>query len=451
MSQDRPNAISRSNSPKHGHVFSPSSRAHFEWLAGRLDEGALNQRESGKFFPLTSGGVVDAFAKDDVANVPPPPDGKIASADQLTGALLDEPGSHWQKHDVRGGETLDISWHFSAKHATRRWNYFMTKADWDPDEVLSRSQFEDVPFYTAQINLQPHWAHGEQMLPTSPTTHAVPLPKRDGYQVCLAVWEVANTSMAFYQVIDLNFLPPDGGGELPDTPTGLAAVKVTDKQVLLQWNAATGPFPIASYRILRNGSFLVHVDTPNLAFADNGVAPETQYNYAISAVDDNGNVSASSRPIQVHTLPEGGEGPTAPTNLHSMSQTAQSISLMWGASAGSAPIMDYLIERDGIHIKSVSAAQTSFDDSDLSPDTQYRYAVKARDLNNKLSLSSNVLSVRTLGGGGEYPAWKLGTVYAKNDVVGHVGQNWSCIQAHTAHVEEWAPGEGDNVLWKVHA
>jgi len=96
MSQGRPNAISRSNSPKHGHVFSPSSRAHFEWLAGRLDEGALNQRESGKFFPLTAGGVRDVFAIDDDANVPPPRDGKIASADQLTGALLDEPGRHWQ-------------------------------------------------------------------------------------------------------------------------------------------------------------------------------------------------------------------------------------------------------------------------------------------------------------------------------------------------------------------
>ena len=449
MSQGRPNSISRSNNARHGHVFSPSSRAHFEWLAGRLDLGALNQRESGKFFPLTAGGLRDTFAKDDDANVPPPPDGKIASANQLTGAVLDETGSHWQKHDVRSGEILDISWNFSAKHATRRWNYFITKADWDPAKVLSRDQFEVEPFYTVQINLQPHWAHGEQMLPASPTTHGVPLPKRLGYNVCLAVWEVANTSMAFYQVIDLNFLPPEGGGELPDPPTGLAAVRVTDKQVLLNWNAGTGSIPIASYRISRNGSFLVDVDAPNLAFADNSVAPETLYNYAISAVDDHGNVSAPSRPIQVHTLPEGGEGPTAPTNLHSMGQTAQSVTLMWGAATGTAPIVDYLIYRDDIHVKTVSAVQTSFDDSGLTPDTQYRYAVKARDLNNKLSLSSNVLSVRTLSDGGEYPSWKLGTQYAKNDVVSHAGQNWSCIQAHTAHVEEWAPGAGDNVLWRA--
>ncbi|KPU59235.1 chitin binding domain protein [Pseudomonas fluorescens] len=451
MSQSRPNTISRSNNPRHGHVFSPSSRAHFEWLAGKLDEGALNQRESGKFFPLTSGGVIDAFAKDDVANVPPPPDGRIASANQLTGSQLDEPGSHWQKHDVRSGETLEMSWHFSAKHAARRWNYFMTKAGWDPGKVLSRDQFEEEPFYTVQINLQPYWAHGEAMLPASPTTHGVLLPKRDGYHVCLAVWEVANTSMAFYQVIDLNFVPDEGGGERPETPTGLAAEKVTDKQVLLKWNTATGPYPIASYRISRNGTFLVDIDAPLLTFADNSVTSETLYNYAISAVDDHGNVSAPSLPIQVHTLPEGGVGPTAPTNLHSMGQTERSISLMWGASTGSTLVLNYLVFRDDKEITSVSANQTSFDDSDLIAGTQYNYYVKACDADGKLSAPSNVLSVRTQGGGGGYPAWKLGTEYAKNDVVIHAGKNWSCIQAHTAHTADWAPGVGDNVLWKEHA
>jgi chitin-binding protein len=430
-------------------VFSPSSRAHFEWLAGRLDEGALNQRESGKFFPLATGGVADAFAKDDVANVPPPPDGKIASANQATGAQLDVPGSHWPKHNVRGGETLDISWHFSAKHATRRWNYFITKTDWDPDKALSRDQFEDEPFYTVQINLQPYYAHGEEMLPASPTTHGVLLPKREGYHVCLAVWEVANTSMAFYQVIDLNFLPDEGGGERPETPTGLAAKKVTDKQVTLKWNATNGPFPIAAYRVSRNGAFLVEVDAPFLTFADYSVSPDTRYTYAISAVDDRGNVSATSQPIQVHTLPEGGVGPTAPTNLHSMGQTEFIVRLMWGASTGSAPIMNYLIYRDDVEVKSLGASQTSYDDTGLMPDTEYRYCVKARDLNGKLSAPSNVLSIRTQGAGGGKPEWKLGSSYEVGDIVSHANQNWACIQAHTAHTADWAPGEGDNVLWKV--
>lgn len=450
MSQRRPNTISRNNSPRHGHIFSPSSRAHFEWLAGRLDEGALNQRESGKFFPHRAGGLIDAFAKDDMANVPPPPDGKIASANQLTGAQLDEPGSHWQKHDVRSGETLDISWYFSAKHATRRWNYFMTKVGWDPDQVLSRDQFEEEPFYTVQINLQPFWAHGEEMLPASPTIHGVPLPERRGHHVLLGVWEVANTSMAFYHVVDLNFVS-GGGGERPETPTGLAAETVTDKQVQLKWNAATGPYPIASYHISRNGSFLVAIDAPQLGFADNSVTSDTTYNYSISAVDDHGNVSAQSRPIQVHTLPEDGVGPTAPKNLHSMGQTESSISLMWERSTSTSPIVNYVIYRDEMEIKSVSANQTAFDDTGLNAGTQYRYYVKARDLDGKLSLSSNVLTVRTQGGG-TYPAWALNTLYATGAIVSHNGENWRCLQMHTSYVADWAPGlVSSEVLWAKHS
>ncbi|WP_424141112.1 lytic polysaccharide monooxygenase [Sodalis glossinidius] len=41
------------------------------------------------------------------------------------------------------------------------------------------------------------------MTPPDPTIHDVMLPQRSGYHVILAVWEVANTGNAFYQVIDV--------------------------------------------------------------------------------------------------------------------------------------------------------------------------------------------------------------------------------------------------------
>jgi chitin-binding protein len=448
MSQLQSNIASRSNTPRHGHVFSPASRAWFEWKAGRLDEGALNQRESGKFFPHTLGGLSDAYAESDDKNIAPPPDGKIASANQPTGAQLDAPGNLWTKHDVRSGETLDISWDYSARHKTRRWNYFLTKEGWDPEKVLARDQFEAEPFYTVQINLQPHWSYGEEMMPPKPTTHPVPLPRREGYHVMLAVWEVANTSMAFYQVVDLNFLLPDGGGERPESPTGFTAENVTDKQVSLKWNAATGLYPIKFYRITRDGDLLVEVDAPLLVWSDNSVKPDTQYNYAIYAIDDRDKDSASSRPVQVHTLPAGGEGPTTPTNLHSMGATEHSISLMWGRSVGTEPIVDYLIFRNGEEIKSVSANQTAFEDTGLTPDTEYSYTVKARDVKGRLSSASNVLIVSTQGAGGGHPKWKLDTWYETDELVSHGGRIWSCLQQHTSYAVDWAPGlESSVTLW----
>ncbi|WP_462183749.1 lytic polysaccharide monooxygenase [Frankia sp. AgKG'84/4] len=42
-------------------------------------------------------------------------------------------------------------------------------------------------------------------MPENPTRHELVPPARRGYHVLLSVWEVADTSKAFYQVIDLDF------------------------------------------------------------------------------------------------------------------------------------------------------------------------------------------------------------------------------------------------------
>jgi chitin-binding protein len=448
MSQRNPNVISQSNTPRHGHVFSPASRAYFAWQDGDLDEGALNQREAGKFFPEITGGLTDPFAPDDEVSAEPPPDGKIASAGQLVGAFLDQPGDHWRKHEVLSGESLLVSWNFTANHPARRWDYFITEENWDSSKPLARNQFGATPFYTVQNNWQPFWQYRDELQPPSPTTHQVPLPKREGYHVMLAAYVVADTGMAFYQVVDLDFGPPGGGGERPETPTGLTASDVTDRQVVLTWNEATGSNPIAFYRITRNGISSVDVEAPLLTWTDHAVAPGTLYNYFVCAIDTLGSISRPSPSIEARTLSEDG-APSAPLNLHSMSQTEVSISLMWGASSGPKPIRHYLIFRNDQEVKRVAADETSFEDAGLKPGTEYSYFVKALDSDGKLSPSSNVLSVKTQGGGGTYPAWKLNTQYAKNDAVSHAGQNWSCIQAHTSYVEDWAPGEGDNVLWEA--
>ena len=449
MSKHRPNVISKTGTPRHGHIFSPKSRAYFAWEAGELDEGALNQRESGKFFPQTARGLPDAYAASDVSNAAPPPDGKIASANQPTGEKLDRPGDHWHKHPVRSHEMLEVSWRFSANHVSRRWNYFITKAAWDPHQVLSRAQFEAEPFYVVQINLKPYWEHSDEMMPITPTTHEVPLPNREGYHVLLAVWEVADTPNAFYQVVDLDFVPSDGGGERPSTPTGLAAGNITDKQVVLTWNAATGPSPIADYRITRNGTTTVDIEASLLTWTDYSVVSETTYNYFVSAIDDQGRMSAPSQVIEVHTLGEDA-APTAPKSLHSMGQTAHSISLMWGAATGTLPIAQYLIFRGDHEVQRVGGTQTSFEDTSLTPDTEYLYVVKALDQNDKLSLPSNVLKVKTrgTGEGGEHPQWAPGKSYTTNARVSYEGGVWRCLQAHISYTTDWAPGQpGSEVLW----
>lgn len=448
MSKRIANTISNSTAPRHGHVFSPASRAYFAWQAGDLDEGALNQREAGKYFPAVAGGLLDVHAPQDVANSPPPPDGKIASANQATGQFLDQPGSHWQKHEVRSGEILNISWHFSASHVTRRWNYFITKEGWNPSKVLSRDQFETEPFYTVQINLQPYWSHGAAMRPLSPTIHQLPLPIREGYHVLLSVWEVADTAAAFYQVVDLDFVQQEGGGR-PATPTGLSASDVSDKQVRLTWNASAGSSAIATYRITRDGTTNIDVDASLLSWTDNSVLPATSYSYFVTAIDGKGNQSLPSTAIQVRTQAQGGgtAPPTAPVNLHSMSVTANSAALMWGPSTGGYPLKNYHVYRDGVQVATVPASQTSYTASGLTPATAYRFFVAAEDTQGQLSVPSNVLSVTTpadeCGGTQE---WKLGQSYKVEDKVVYQGLTYVCFQAHVSN-SGWTPTDTVNVLW----
>lgn len=94
---------------RHGHVPTPASRAYIAWQQGKLDTGQLNQREAGKFFPALTSGLADPVAPTDINNMQPPPDGKIASANQGNGEFLDEPGTHWEKHKVAAGELLKFS------------------------------------------------------------------------------------------------------------------------------------------------------------------------------------------------------------------------------------------------------------------------------------------------------------------------------------------------------
>lgn len=194
--------------PRHGRITTPKSRAQFLLEEGKLDPGQSNGCEGGKLFPETAGGLPDPAAPEDVRNIAPPVDGMIASGGHSDArALLNAPGPQWQKHDVTSGQNLAILWELSQGHLTRRWKYLITKADWNSNEPLARKHFEETPVATYLNTYQPYWGPEaeKELMPGPLQSHQVTLPSRKGYHVLLAIWDVANTDKAFYQVIDLNF------------------------------------------------------------------------------------------------------------------------------------------------------------------------------------------------------------------------------------------------------
>jgi hypothetical protein len=86
----------------------------------------------------------------------------------------------------------------------------------------------------------------------------------------------------------------------PSVPGGLTARYDSKRQrVALAWNAATDEVGVAAYRVYRNGSLVGQ--TATTGYLDSVVAADTQYGYAVTAVDGAGNESAASSAAFVTT------------------------------------------------------------------------------------------------------------------------------------------------------
>ncbi|XRQ13525.1 lytic polysaccharide monooxygenase [Actinomadura welshii] len=107
-------------------------------------------------------------------------------------AVLNDDSRNWPAKSV--GSTVTFSWTLTARHRTSTWEYFVggTRV----------AVFDD----------------GNQ-IPNSVVTHRVDLSDFQGRQKVLAVWNIGDTPMAFYNCIDLNIGGGGGGGTQPDQPS----------------------------------------------------------------------------------------------------------------------------------------------------------------------------------------------------------------------------------------
>lgn len=281
-------------------------------------------------------------------------------------------------------------------------------------------------------------------------THTINVPNdRNGYHVILAVWDVADTSNAFYNVIDVNLV----NNETPDTvapsqPTGLNASKVSANSVELTWKASTDNIGVKEYQVLRSGEVIGTV--PGTTFTDKKLKANTEYTYTIKALDAAGNISKESEKLKAKTTNEipDKEAPTQPKGLHSMGTTATTVDLMWSPSEDNVGVDHYIVYREsaGVMNKIGAADNTSFMDKDLKANTSYKYVVTAVDLAGKESSRSDVLNVTTKSGDSTYEKWDARKAYTKGDRVVHEGKVYEAVQDYQ--------GNGDSnwifalSLWK---
>ncbi|MGU7328699.1 lytic polysaccharide monooxygenase [Bacillus thuringiensis] len=349
-----------------------------------------------------------------------PIDGGIASGGHIEYAPLDiQKPFYWKTIDMNSGPNTFV-WIYTASHKTTKWHYYITKQGWDSSKPLTRDELElieTVPWDgTNAIPNKPAGASGTGL------PHSVNIPSdRSGYHVILGVWDVADTSNAFYQVMDVNIKSNNQGEisvdkEAPSTPINLKG-NSTSSSIVLEWTASTDNVGVSYYNVYRNGEKLAPVTETE--FKDVTVAPDTKYTYEVSAVDKSGNESAKTMPLTIKTekaSDEDTEIPTAPGDLHSMGETATTVDLMWVNSTDNVAVDHYEIYRNAKRLPT-NVYDTKFMDTNLQPNTEYNYIVKAVDTSGNVSAASNLLKVKTKESSAEETTWNAEKVY---DVGDHV-------------------------------
>lgn len=353
-----------------------------------------------------------------------PVDGKIASAGGLFEGVLDhQTTDRWFKNGMKGGRNT-FTWKYTQAHFTNKWNYYITKKGWDPNKPLTRADFELIS--TVQHD-------GSQA--SNNLTHTVNVPTdRSGYHVILAVWDVADTPNAFYNVIDVNLvnnITPDT--EAPNRPTNLQVTKATSNSIELNWTASTDNVSVKEYEVFRDGKMIGTVLGPTIT--DKELMPNTKYKYTIKAVDAAGNVSEESQTLIVSTTDKAPdtETPTQPTTLHTMGITSSSVELMWSASNDNVAVEHYYVYREtpeGQKTKVGTSKTTSFKDKNLHSNTTYKYTVTAVDLAENESVESKSLTVTTKEAEASYEQWNPSKSYEKGDKVEHQGKIYEAVQSY---------------------
>jgi chitin-binding protein len=113
---------------------------------------------------------------------------KCSGGNPLFG-VLDDNSRNWPASKV--GKSVSFNWALTARHSTSTWQYFVGNQ--------KLAEFNDG---------------GRQ--PNATVSHAVNFGGITGRQTVLAVWNIADTPMAFYACIDVQI--GEGGGSAPVAP-----------------------------------------------------------------------------------------------------------------------------------------------------------------------------------------------------------------------------------------
>lgn len=166
-----------------------------------------------------------------------PADGKFASGGKSLGAALDvQSAGRWSKTELAKRD-ITFDWQFMAAHPATKFEYYITRQGWNPNEPLTRAALDAEPFCSFdtgnEIPIDGPAGSGGPLL----KKHDCTLPAdRSGYHVIYGIWTVGDTENAFYNVADVDITAEAGPAPI-DGWQGVAYIPAV--QVLLPGDKVT--------------------------------------------------------------------------------------------------------------------------------------------------------------------------------------------------------------------
>lgn len=194
-----------------------------------------------------------------------------------------------------------------------------------------------------------------------------------------------------------------GGSGAPNAVTNLEASAISKTAIQLSWSQTASPtFNETGFEVYvasASGGPYTYLtttvaDATGITF--NNLASGTTFYYKVRAVNNNG-ASATAGPASATTLVDN-VAPTTPPNLRLGTITKYSVALLWDGATDDVGVKQYDIYINGAKAYVVSGSTKSTTVYNLLPDTDYTFAVKARDAARNTSSFSNSVAAHTLTG-----------------------------------------------------
>ena len=183
----------------------------------------------------------------------------------------------------------------------------------------------------------------------------------------------------------------------PVAPTGLIVDNVSESSIRITWNDNSSNE--TGFRIQRSTdqtawSLIVTVPEGTTSYNNTGLSANTTYFYRVYAYNTAGNSSYSPVVSATTAAAIDNLAPTVPAGLIANNVTHDQVALSWQASTDNVRVVGYRVFRNGSLIKTTTLV--TYSDPNVTPDTQYLYAIQAYDAAGNHSAKSSSLGVVTL-------------------------------------------------------